>query len=170
MQRIKLDFTNLSNGDHFTVSGIVEEKEFELLKRRVLLDGIASLLPKSLLVVPSEELPVIVGFLRLEPSKHRCWWKDKLLDLTVTEFLLLQSMARRAGHVRSRNQLMDDAYGEHIYVDDRTIDSHIKRLRAKFRFIDKEFSEIETLYGVGYRYREPLSSIVPVPMPVGVNA
>jgi two-component system response regulator ChvI len=76
------------------------------------------------------------------------------VDLTVTEFLLLKALAQRPGHVKSRDQLMDAAYGENIYVDDRTIDSHIKRLRKKFKQVDTEFNEIETLYGVGYRYRE----------------
>ena len=74
------------------------------------------------------------------------------VNLTVTEFLLIQSLTRRPGHVKSRDQLIDAAYGEHMYVDDRTIDSHIKRLRRKFKDVDDEYSEIETLYGVGYRY------------------
>jgi two-component system response regulator ChvI len=76
------------------------------------------------------------------------------VQLTVTEFLLLKALASRPGHVKSRDQLMDAAYGESIYVDDRTIDSHIKRLRKKFRQVDDSFSQIETLYGVGYRYSE----------------
>ena len=73
--------------------------------------------------------------------------------MTVTEFLLVEALARRPGHVKNRDQLIDAAYGENIYVEDRTIDSHVKRLRRKFRQTDKEFSEIETLYGVGYRYK-----------------
>jgi two-component system response regulator ChvI len=76
------------------------------------------------------------------------------VQLTVTEILLLKALAQRPGHVKSRDQLMDAAYGEHIYVDDRTIDSHVKRLRKKFKSSDGEFQMIETLYGVGYRYRE----------------
>jgi two-component system response regulator ChvI len=80
--------------------------------------------------------------------------KSESVDLTVTEFLILKALALRPGHVKSRDQLMDSAYGEHIYVDDRTIDSHIKRLRKKFKSADNEFSQIETLYGVGYRYRD----------------
>ena len=76
------------------------------------------------------------------------------MALTVTEFLILKSLAARPGHVKNRDQLMDAAYGEHIYVDDRTIDSHVKRLRKKFKQVDHEFGNIETLYGVGYRYRE----------------
>ena len=94
------------------------------------------------------------GDLLLDAARHLCAWKGQPVDLTVTEFLLLKSLAARPGHVKSRDQLMDAAYGEHIYVDDRTIDSHIKRLRKKFRVIDGEFAQIETLYGVGYRYRD----------------
>jgi two-component system response regulator ChvI len=92
--------------------------------------------------------------LLLDPARHVCSWKQRNVDLTVTEFLLLKALAQRPGHVKSRDQLMDAAYGENIYVDDRTIDSHIKRLRKKFKQVDTEFNEIETLYGVGYRYRE----------------
>ena len=97
---------------------------------------------------------VVRGELTLDSARHLCTWKSQPVDLTVTEFLLLKSLAQRPGHVKNRDQLMDAAYGEHIYVDDRTIDSHIKRLRKKFRVIDEEFAQIETLYGVGYRYRE----------------
>tara|TARA_Y100000815_G_scaffold251689_1_gene255355 strand:- start:35 stop:727 length:693 start_codon:yes stop_codon:yes gene_type:complete len=93
------------------------------------------------------------GDLILDSSRHLCTWKDKEVNLTVTEFLLVEALARRPGHVKNRDQLIDAAYGEHIYVDDRTIDSHIKRLRRKFKDEDEEFAEIETLYGVGYRYR-----------------
>ena len=93
------------------------------------------------------------GDLILDSSRHLCTWKDKEVNLTVTEFLLVEALARRPGHVKNRDQLIDAAYGEHIYVDDRTIDSHIKRLRRKFKNEDEEFAEIETLYGVGYRYR-----------------
>ncbi|HJN22953.1 MAG TPA: response regulator transcription factor [Rhodospirillales bacterium] len=93
------------------------------------------------------------GNLVLDPDRHLCTWRGKAINLTVTEFLLLQSLAKRPGHVKNRDQLINQAYGEHIYVDDRTIDSHIKRLRRKFKELDPEFGEIETLYGVGYRYR-----------------
>ena len=81
---------------------------------------------------------------------------DNKLDvaLTVTEFLLLQALAQRPGFVKSRDQLMDVAYDDQVYVDDRTIDSHIKRLRKKMRSVDGDFSAIETLYGIGYRYNE----------------
>ncbi|CCG42550.1 response regulator transcription factor [Magnetospirillum molischianum] len=94
------------------------------------------------------------GPLVLDPARHVCTWNGRSVDLTVTEFLLLKSLAIRPGHVKSRDQLIDAAYGESIYVDDRTIDSHIKRLRKKFREVDDDFAQIETLYGVGYRYRE----------------
>jgi two-component system, OmpR family, response regulator ChvI len=97
---------------------------------------------------------MVRGHLVLDPGRHVCAWKGTRVDLTVTEFLILKSLAQRPGHVKNRDQLIDAAYGEHIYVDDRTIDSHIKRLRKKFREVDQEFSHIETLYGVGYRYRE----------------
>ncbi|OEJ69305.1 response regulator transcription factor [Magnetovibrio blakemorei] len=92
------------------------------------------------------------GDLTLDSTRHLCVWKNQHVNLTVTEFLLLQALARNPGHVKSRDQLIDAAYGEHIYVDDRTIDSHIKRLRRKFREVDDTFGAIETLYGVGYRY------------------
>jgi len=94
------------------------------------------------------------GELALDPAQHLCLWKTQQVALTVTEFLILQALAQRPGHVKSRDQLIDAAYGEHMYVDDRTIDSHIKRLRKKFREIDKDFSHIETLYGVGYKYTD----------------
>ena len=92
------------------------------------------------------------GALELDSTRHSCRWKGKDVNLTVTEFLLLQALARRPGHVKNRDQLIDEAYGQNIYVDDRTIDSHIKRIRRKFRELDPEFAEVETLYGVGYRY------------------
>mgnify|MGYP001221065626 FL=1 len=94
------------------------------------------------------------GDLLLDKTRHLCQWKGHNIDLTVTEFLLLLALATRPGHVKNRDQLMDAAYGETIYVDDRTIDSHIKRLRKKFKAVDTTFDHIETLYGIGYRYRE----------------
>ncbi len=102
------------------------------------------------------EPPIVRGELVLDPARHACAWKGEPLDLTVTEFLLLKALAGRPGVVKSRDQLIDAAYGESIYVDDRTIDSHIKRLRKKFKAIDGDFAQIETLYGLGYRYREPV--------------
>ena len=94
------------------------------------------------------------GDLEMDPSRYRCSWKGVLVNLTVTEFLLLKSLAIRPGHVKNRDQLIDAAYGERIYVDDRTIDSHVKRLRKKFKLLDAKFTAIETLYGIGYRYQE----------------
>jgi two-component system, OmpR family, response regulator ChvI len=98
--------------------------------------------------------PLVRGDLVLDANRHLCSWRGATVDLTVTEFLIVQALAARPGHVKSRDQLMDAAYGESIYVDDRTIDSHIKRLRKKFKVADDEFAEIETLYGIGYRYRD----------------
>ncbi|MDO8605780.1 MAG: response regulator transcription factor [Phaeospirillum sp.] len=97
---------------------------------------------------------MVRGQLVLDPGRHVCTWKAAKVDLTVTEFLLLKALVLRPGHVKNRDQLIDAAYGESIYVDDRTIDSHIKRLRKKFRDVDEGFSNIETLYGVGYRYSD----------------
>jgi two-component system, OmpR family, response regulator ChvI len=94
------------------------------------------------------------GQLRMDPERHTCTWKGEPVTLTVTEFLILQSLAQRPGVVKSRNALMDAAYDDEVYVDDRTIDSHIKRLRKKFNQVDVEFDMIETLYGVGYRFKE----------------
>jgi two-component system response regulator ChvI len=94
------------------------------------------------------------GKLTLDPERHDCLWDNRPVKLTVTEFLLLQALAQRPGFVKSRDNLMDAAYEDQVYVDDRTIDSHIKRMRKKFRQVDPEFDAIETLYGVGYRYRE----------------
>jgi two-component system response regulator ChvI len=98
--------------------------------------------------------PLKRGKLTLDPARHDCLWEGRPVKLTVTEFLLLQSLAQRPGFVKSRDNLMDAAYDDQVYVDDRTIDSHVKRMRKKFRVIDPEFDAIETLYGVGYRYRE----------------
>jgi two-component system response regulator ChvI len=126
--------------------------------QRLLIERIRALLRRGELargVAPAEAEPAIQrGELSLDPGRHQCSWRGRNVDLTVTEFLILKSLALRPGHVKSRDQLMDGAYGEHIYVDDRTIDSHIKRLRKKFKAVDDDFAQIETLYGVGYRYRE----------------
>ncbi len=101
------------------------------------------------------EAPLIVrGRLQMDPARHRVTWRGRDVTLTVTEFMILEALAQRPGVVKSRNQLMDVAYQDDIYVDARTIDSHIKRLRRKFRSTDQEFKAIETLYGVGYRFAE----------------
>ncbi len=94
------------------------------------------------------------GALVMDPERHASTWKGQNVTLTVTEFLILQALAARPGVVKSRNALMDAAYDDQVYVDDRTIDSHIKRLRKKFKAVDAGFDMIETLYGVGYRFKE----------------
>jgi two-component system, OmpR family, response regulator ChvI len=94
------------------------------------------------------------GQLRMDPERHSCTWKNQAVILTVTEFRILQSLVSRPGVVKSRNALMDAAYDDQVYVDDRTVDSHIKRLRKRFRATDPAFDMIETLYGVGYRFKE----------------
>ncbi len=94
------------------------------------------------------------GKLVMDPDRHSCTWDGRPVTLTVTEFLILQALAQRPGIVKSRDSLMDAAYDDQVYVDDRTIDSHIKRLRKKFKVVDDDFEAIETLYGVGYRFKE----------------
>jgi two-component system response regulator ChvI len=128
--------------------------------QRLLVERIRALLRrKELAQTPGAgpaptEAPITRGELVLDPARHVCTWKAKDVELTVTEFLLLKALAQRPGIVKSRDNLMDAAYGEHVYVDDRTIDSHVKRLRKKFKELDPEFAHIETLYGLGYRYRD----------------
>ncbi len=103
-----------------------------------------------------EEEDVIIkrGALEMNKTRHLCLWKNQPVDLTITEFLMLYALVEKTGMVKTRDQLIDSAYGSNVYIDDRTVDSHIKRLRKKFKDIDKDFACIETLYGVGYRYRE----------------
>ena len=127
--------------------------------QRLLVERIRSLLRRERVAKDEStpgagEQPVARGDLVLDPARHLCTWRGQPVNLTVTEFLVLKALAQRPGHVKNRDQLMDAAYGEHIYVDDRTIDSHIKRLRKKFKAVDDDFAHIETLYGVGYRYRD----------------
>ncbi|MGN6124440.1 MAG: response regulator transcription factor [Sphingomonas oligoaromativorans] len=106
----------------------------------------------------TEEAPpaerIVRGRLDMDPARHKVRWGGEEVVLTVTEFMILEALAQRPGFVKSRDQLMDAAYQDDVYVDDRTIDSHIKRLRRKFRQVDPEFKAIETLYGVGYRFGE----------------
>ncbi len=94
------------------------------------------------------------GRLRLDRERHSCKWKEQEVVLTVTEFRLLETLVTRPGVIKSRDALMDAAYEDQVYVDDRTIDSHVKRLRKKFRAVDDAFDRIETLYGVGYRFKD----------------
>jgi len=127
--------------------------------QRLLVERIRALLRRKQanegVIEPGEEAKILVrGNLEMDPLRHQVKWKSEDVTLTVTEFLLLQALAQRPGVVKSRDQLMDVAYDDQVYVDDRTIDSHIKRLRKKMRTVDSEFSSIETLYGIGYKYNE----------------
>jgi len=120
-----------------------------LLRRQELAKGIAA-------ASEDEPEPVLLerGRLVMDPARHRVLWDGKDVTLTVTEFLILETLAQRPGVVKTRNQLLDVAYQDDVYVDDRTIDSHIKRIRRKFRASDPEFDAIETLYGVGYKFQD----------------
>jgi len=130
--------------------------------QRLLIARIRALLRRTEMraIPPAEEdageeaARIVRGRLTMDPARHRVDWDGSDVTLTVTEFMILEALAQRPGVVKSRNQLMDVAYQDDIYVDDRTIDSHIKRLRRKFRAADSEFKGIETLYGVGYRFGE----------------
>ncbi len=128
--------------------------------QRLLVERIRALLRRQEVIANDdigqveESKTMVRGDLSMDPLRHAVTWKGRDVSLTVTEFLLLQALATRPGFVKSRDQLMDVAYDDDIYVDDRTIDSHIKRLRKKMRGADSEFSAIETLYGIGYRYNE----------------
>jgi two-component system, OmpR family, response regulator ChvI len=105
---------------------------------------------------PGDDLPEPIrqGRLSMDPARHQVAWDGRPVSLTVTEFLILEALATRPGVVKNRNQLMDAAYSDDVFVDDRTIDSHIKRLRRKFRAVDPQFSAIETLYGAGYSFAD----------------
>jgi two-component system response regulator ChvI len=127
--------------------------------QRLLVERVRAVLrraaPKDAPGTGQEETKVIErGKLLMDPDRHSCTWDGKAVVLTVTEFLILQALAQRPGIVKSRDALMDAAYDDQVYVDDRTIDSHIKRLRKKFKQVDDNFDVIETLYGVGYRFKE----------------
>ncbi|MGE3692633.1 MAG: response regulator transcription factor [Novosphingobium sp.] len=127
---------------------------------RLLIARIRAILRRSELVHAdagaegTEQLPEPVrrGRLTMDPARHHVTWDGKTVSLTVTEFLILEALATRPGVVKSRNQLMDAAYSEDVFVDDRTIDSHIKRMRRKFRAVDPDFASIDTLYGAGYSF------------------
>jgi two-component system, OmpR family, response regulator ChvI len=125
---------------------LLVERVKAVLRRASSRDGIET---------PGEASKIIErGRLVMDPDRHSSMWDGKSVTLTVTEFLILQALAQRPGIVKSRDSLMDAAYDDQVYVDDRTIDSHIKRLRKKFKVVDDDFDAIETLYGVGYRFRE----------------
>ena len=110
--------------------------------------------PAATAKVPDTARNLDRGALSMDQERHTCTWNGEPVTLTVTEFLILYALAQRPGVVKSRNALMDAAYDDQVYVDDRTIDSHIKRLRKKFKQTDDDFDMIETLYGVGYRFKE----------------
>ncbi|MEK7802226.1 MAG: response regulator transcription factor [Pseudomonadota bacterium] len=128
--------------------------------QRLLIERIRSVLRRYAVAQPhngTTQSPTQIitrGLLELDDDRHLCRWKSHYINLTVTEYLLIKTLAISPGHVRSRDQLINAAYGESIYVDDRTIDTHIKRIRRKFREVDNEFDSVETLYGVGYRYKD----------------
>jgi len=127
--------------------------------QRLLVERVKAILrranPKDAATQKESEAKVLErGRLKMDPERHTCTWDAVPVTLTVTEFLILQALATRPGVVKSRNALMDAAYDDQVYVDDRTIDSHIKRLRKKFKTVEPDFEMIETLYGVGYRFRE----------------
>ena len=125
--------------------------------QRLLIERIRAILRRAQadVATPTEaDKPIERGRLLLDPARHACSWGGEAVSLTVTEFLILKALAQRPGHVKTRDNLMDAAYEDEVYVDDRTIDSHIKRLRKKFKQVDDDFSAIETLYGIGYRYND----------------
>jgi two-component system response regulator ChvI len=127
--------------------------------QRLLVERVKAVMRRA---VPRDGAPVVTdaskiierGKLVMDSDRHACTWVGSPVTLTVTEFLILQALALRPGIVKSRDALMDAAYDDQVYVDDRTIDSHIKRLRKKFNQVDESFDGIETLYGVGYRFKE----------------
>src|SRR5450631_2155231 len=127
--------------------------------QRLLVERVKAILRRSgvkdTAITPAQQAAILErGKLKMDPERHNCIWDSKPVTLTVTEFLILQALAQRPGVVKSRDALMDAAYDDQVYVDDRTIDSHIKRLRKKFKEVDDNFDVIETLYGVGYRFKE----------------
>ena len=124
--------------------------------QRLLIERIRTLLRRQKLrsTTQNEDKILNLGDMVLDDDRYLCAWKGEPIALTVTEYLLIKSLASNPGHVKSRDQLIEAAYGETIYVDDRTIDSHIKRVRQKFKKADKEFDRIEAVYGAGYRFSE----------------
>ena len=158
---IPVIFLTSKDGDEDELDGLRQGADDYIRKpfsQRLLIERIKALLRRTEISSgkTSGEVGTLMvrGDLVLDSSRHLCTWKGGNVDLTVTEFLLIKALAVRAGHVKNRDQLMDAAYGEKIYVDDRTIDSHVKRVRMKFKVVDAEFNQIETLYGIGYRLRD----------------
>ncbi|MCF6272144.1 MAG: response regulator transcription factor [Rhodobacteraceae bacterium] len=129
--------------------------------QRLLIERIKAVLRRNDVTISQDEAEhrpeagvIQCGSLVLDKQRHQVTWKGEPVVLTVTEFIILHELAERPGVVKSRNRLMDAAYSDQVYVDDRTIDSHIKRLRKKFKKVDETYASIETLYGIGYRYNE----------------
>lgn len=116
-----------------------------LFRRLSLLNGRAA---------AEEEELLTIGDLVLDLRRYTARWGERTVPLTVTEFMMLHALVRRPGHVKTRQQLMEQGYPHDTYVSDRTIDSHIKRIRKKFSNLDEAFDQIETVYGLGYRYTE----------------
>lgn len=127
----------------------------ELMARVKVLLRRASVLSDA--VGSGDDRVLTVGDLVLDPLRMAAAWKGLAVPLTVTEFLLLQSLVRRPGIVKTREQMMDEAYPDRVSVTDRTIDSHVKRIRRKFESIDRAFTGLESVYGAGYRYVGPVS-------------
>jgi two-component system response regulator ChvI len=153
--QIPVIFLTSKDDDEDELSGLSMGADDYIRKpfsQSLLLARIRAVLRRRDSATGGEQAMMVRGNLALDQTRHLCTWKGQPIDLTVTEFLILKALATRPGHVKSRDQLLDAAYGEGGFVDDRTIDSHIKRLRKKFKAVDADFSEIETLYGVGYRY------------------
>ncbi|MFB2553011.1 response regulator transcription factor [Ensifer soli] len=133
---------------------LLVERVKAILRRAVNREAASQAAPQGAKSAEAQARSLERGQLVMDQERHTCTWKNEPVTLTVTEFLILHSLALRPGVVKSRDALMDAAYDEQVYVDDRTIDSHIKRLRKKFKMVDNDFDMIETLYGVGYRFRE----------------
>ncbi|MFD2261826.1 response regulator transcription factor [Lacibacterium aquatile] len=153
--QIPVIFLTSKDDDEDELSGLSMGADDYIRKpfsQSLLLARIKAVLRRRDSAAGGEQAMMVRNNLALDQTRHLCTWKGQPIDLTVTEFLILKALATRPGHVKSRDQLLDAAYGEGGFVDDRTIDSHIKRLRKKFKVVDADFSEIETLYGVGYRY------------------
>ncbi len=133
------DFVKKSGG--FSIKVLIERIRVQLRK-------------KNISNVEDTKHVISHGKLRLDPSQLECEWNGKTLPdkLTTTEFLIVQELAKRPGIIKERSQLMDIAYREDTDIEDRTIDSHVKRIRKKFKKVDSEFSAIETRYGSGYRW------------------
>ena len=133
------DFIKKSGG--FSIKVLIERIRLQLRKKN----------PGNI-----EDIKNIIthGKLKLDPSQLECEWSGKQLPdkLTTTEFLIVQELAKRPGIIKERSTLMDIAYREDTDIEDRTIDSHVKRIRKKFKKVDSEFSAIETRYGSGYRW------------------